>query len=108
MRRSQHPEIICRWLGHKRESYIGRYRTGRDGRQFPLYYSRCTRCGTSDGATVFEHGHLERFKWWNIKVVYWRMKRDTMKLLWSNCHDCGKAEMRFFRPVGDHSDCVPF
>lgn len=101
---------ICHLLGHTRESYIGRHRLGRDGRLRPIYYSRCKRCGTSDGGEVFREGLFERFNWPRIK--WWVIDCPGKIRAWigTKCEDCGKPDTRFGRPAGDHEGCdvIPF
>ena len=71
------PHRICHLIGHKREPYVAGYYTDRRGREREKWYSRCKRCGTSDGGEVYAEGLLERFAWWRIKSG-WLRRREAM------------------------------
>ena len=102
-----HPRHICRILGHRREAYRAGWYFDWRGRQRERWHARCTRCGTSDGATVYESGLIE--------AVAYAFRRPipravaTIRSWWrTDCFYCHKPERRFGRPVGDHRDCIPF
>lgn len=99
-----HPIRICHLIGHRRESYIGRHVLTRRGHLRPIHYSRCIRCGTSDGGEVYREGLLERLHWRRIRGAWWRLRTSRRVI----CHDCGKPERRWWRSVGDHRGCIPF
>lgn len=101
------PWRVCVWLGHNREMYCADTYTDGRGRWRERWYSRCKRCGTSDGGTVFEPGILE-FTWFRM----WRARTERRIKEWcrEDCDDCRKPKVRFGRPVGNHLKCeeIPF
>jgi len=98
---------LCGWIGHDRERYQAGWYHDRGGRQRERWYSRCRRCGTSDGGTVFEPGILEfnRFRQWR-----WAARGRLQAWIGRNCEDCGKRRIRFGHEVGQHDNCeeIPF
>ena len=97
------PRRICRLIGHKPKYHEGpRYL--RNGRWRTPSYTRCERCGTSDGYEVHRAGLLERFAWRRIRAWPWRAREAMRTVI---CIDCGKPERRLGRKVGDHRGCIP-
>lgn len=104
------PHRICNWLGHKRESYMAGYYTDRRDYQRERRHSRCTRCGTSDGGTVYEPGRLEYLRPQEIRRAYRRFRLRFTDWWRQDCDDCRKPMVRCGRNVGKHEDCdvIPF
>lgn len=104
------PYTICRWLGHKRQSYIYGQRFDQRGRLRNKWGSRCTRCGTSDYGEVYKRGYLECVRYWRPRIIWWRAKEHLKNWWRQDCEDCGKPTVRCGRPVGDHRNCdvIPF
>jgi hypothetical protein len=102
------PYRICHLIGHRRERYMAGYYWDRRGRQREKWYSRCTRCGTSDGGEVYREGLLERLTWWRIRSAAYRTCERLKAWVHTDCFDCKQPEVRFGRHVGDHTDCIPF
>jgi hypothetical protein len=103
----RHPSIICRAVGHKRERYLAGYYQDRRGYPRERWYSRCVRCGTTDGGEVFREGWVERL---TISRALWRVREARGSFAaWrrSDCEDCGMPNQKYGRPVGDHSKCNP-
>ena len=99
---------ICRLIGHDREAYVAGWYTDRRGRRRERWYTRCKRCGASDGGEVFRDGLLERFAWWRLVRPFRQARGAVGSWIRLDCHDCGKPEVRFGRDVGDHGGCLPF
>lgn len=104
------PHVVCRWLGHDRETYAAGFYLDRHGRHRTKFYSRCKRCGTSDGGEVFNEGIFERFRWRRIRKAAWRFRRSFGLWAYDKCGECGKTQTICGRHVGDHSNCneIPF
>ena len=102
------PHTICSWLGHRRKGYSAGHYTDRRGRERERWHARCKRCGTSDGGEVYSDGCLEPFGYWRLRAAIWTA-RVRIRFWWrTNCHDCGKPEVRFGCHVGNHDGCIPF
>ena len=104
------PEVICRWVGHRRESYVGGYYFDRRGRQREKWYQRCKRCGTSDGSEVYREGILERFTIWRLRRIRYQLL-GHFKMWWrQECEECHKSKVRFGHKLGGHDNCheIPF
>lgn len=74
--------IICKVFGHRHERWPEG--CGRSG------------CAADGYASVVEEG-LAR-----------TLSSDLVRLIWSDCCDCGKPTRRLGFPIGQHSDCIPF
>lgn len=91
--------------------YIGGYYTDRRGRQREKWYSRCKRCGTSDGGEVFREGLLERITWRRFCSAVADRFLGTQLWWRTDCWDCKRPIRRFGRKIGDHENCrddIPF
>lgn len=95
---------VCSLVGHARETYKNGTYVDARGRLRDKHYARCTRCGC-DGPGVYSltlHGRMF-IRWHEIRNQFRHWRR-------TDCLDCGRPEIRFGRPAGDHRNCdqIPF
>lgn len=103
------PHHICAFIGHRPKFEEGGYYF-RAGRRRTRFHQRCTRCGTSDSGTIYTQGHLEPFRWNNLRYRAIRICRSIATWFHARCEDCHQTNQRCGHPIGDHSGCdeIPF